>query len=410
MSLYLRLAWRNLGRHKRRTLIVGLSIALALMLMIFYDGLVHGFQDAVYGNAIKVLGGNIQVHAAGYEEDLSANPLLPLSDPAEIGRGLSEQPGVTDVLPRIVTGGMAISPAGGYGVQIVGLDPAEEERASLISKNIVAGRYLFSSDLEAAVVGKGLAETLDLEVGDTFTLTGRSSSDQMSRRTMVLAGIYDLQMPDMEKTMVYITLPQAQEMFDLEGEVTELVVQMEKLGGETEVVSAVASRFPGQYELKTWKQAYPELEAALGKKGEIMDVFGTVMLLVTGIGIFNLLMMAVFERTREIGVLGALGLKPRDISLIFLLEGMLMGAVGAALGILGGVGLNLLLQQTGLDYSQFTGGGSFLALLSSKIYPSLGLERLPQRVLVVLVIALLSALVPARSAARQEPATALHYV
>ena len=134
------------------------------------------------------------------------------------------------------------------------------------------------------------------------------------------------------------------------------------------------------------------------------------MLAIAGIGTLNLLLMAVYERTREIGILGALGLRPGQITLLFLLEGALMGLLGVAFGVLFGLGINLWLQQIGLDFSQYTSLSSYMALISTKIYPTLGMEKIWLRVVTALVISLLASLFPAWEASQNDPAAALHFV
>jgi ABC-type lipoprotein release transport system permease subunit len=141
-----------------------------------------------------------------------------------------------------------------------------------------------------------------------------------------------------------------------------------------------------------------------------MDVFSVIILVIAGIGILNLLLMAVFERTREIGLLGALGLKPRQISLLFVLEGALMGVLGIALGLALGLLLNGVIGRAGFDMTAFTGLTDYTALIEGRVYPTLGLDKFAQRAITVLVIAVLASLYPAREAARTEPAKALHFV
>jgi ABC-type lipoprotein release transport system permease subunit len=152
------------------------------------------------------------------------------------------------------------------------------------------------------------------------------------------------------------------------------------------------------------------MEAAINSKSAVMDIFAIIILMIAGIGILNLLLMAVYERTREIGLLGALGLKPRQISALFLLEGGMMGLVGLVFGVFLGMGTLLLIQQVGFDYSSFASMTEYTALISGRIYPTLGMERLLERSLTVLIISFLAAYIPAREAALNEPAEALHYV
>jgi ABC-type antimicrobial peptide transport system permease subunit len=141
-----------------------------------------------------------------------------------------------------------------------------------------------------------------------------------------------------------------------------------------------------------------------------MNIFSVIILVIAGIGILNMLLMAIYERTREIGILGAFGMKPGQISWLFLLEGALMGLVAVAFGVVLGLLLNTVLGKVGLDFAKFSSLTSYMALITGRVYPSLGIEKLPQRVITVVIIAILSALIPAREAAQREPAEALHYV
>jgi ABC-type lipoprotein release transport system permease subunit len=152
------------------------------------------------------------------------------------------------------------------------------------------------------------------------------------------------------------------------------------------------------------------MSATIARKNGVMDIFGVIILSIAGIGILNLLLMAVFERTREIGVMGALGIKPRQISLMFILEGAMMGLVGLAAGITLGLLVNSIFKTVGFDYSEFANMTEYTALIKGRVYSTLGLEKIWFRVTTVLVIAVLSSLYPARTDALKEPAAALHTV
>ena len=409
MRLYLRLAWRNLWRHRRRTLIVVLAMALGLAMMMMYDGLVAGFDQAIYGNAIRILGGNIHVHAAGYRAKADQTPLLPLADDQAVLEAARAQPQVLAAARRINTGGLASSREGAFAVGITGIEPDIEKEVNLAAQLIIAGRFLEADDADVIFVGKGLADAMGVQVGERITLAGRAAHEQMRRRTMTVIGIYDLGMPDIEKRTIYISLGEAQALYGLDGQSTEVAIELKLLGQEPAVISALQPLLPG-YEVESWETNFPELQAALGTKGAVMNIFGVIILLIAGIGILNLLLMAVYERTREIGILGALGLKPRQISFLFVLEGTLMGLVGVAAGIILGLLVNGLLRQVGLDYSQFANVTSYMALVGGRVYPEWGLDKIVGRALMVAIIAALAAFIPAREAAQREPAEALHYV
>jgi putative ABC transport system permease protein len=409
MRLYLRLAWRNIWRHSRRTLIIVLAIGLTMWMMLVYDGLMAGFTQAIYGNAIKVLGGNIQVYAPGYYDEASQNPLLPLGNGQAIVNAALAQPQVVAASRRITTNGLATDRKGAFGVTIAGIEPDKELPVNLVAQHVSTGRYLTSSDQDMIFIGKGLADAMELTVGDRFTLAGRDIHDQMRTRTMTIVGIYDVGMPDIEKRTVYISLAEAQDLYGLTGQSTEVVISLQRLGQEPAVIKALQPAMPG-YELDSWQTNFPELQQTIETKTTVMNYFSIFMMIIVGIGILNLLLMAIYERTREIGLLAALGLKPRQISWLFILEGTMMGLVGVVFGVALGLLFNLLFGRIGWDFSQFSSLTSYTALISGKIYPTLGLEKLPMRVLTVLIIASLAALYPAVEASHSEPAKALHYV
>lgn len=409
MALYLKLAWRNIWRHRRRTLIIAIAMGLSLGFMMFYDGLVAGFNDAIAGNAVRVLGGNIQIHAQGYREKVDSNPLLPLTDDLSVVNAALSQPDVIAATRRIQTGGLISNREGAFPLSIIGIEPEAEAPISLIAENIVDGRFLQSTDEDVILIGKGLADALLLNVGDRVTVVGSDINKQNRQRTMTVIGIYNIGMPSLEKSAVYISLAEAQSLYGLRGQATEVQVTLKQVGKEAAVISALTPLLPG-YEVESWAQTYPELGTAINSKNGVMDIFSIVIVAIAGIGILNLLLMAIYERTREIGLLGAMGLKPSQIASTFLLEGAMIGVVGVIAGIGIGLAINLSLGQVGMDYSQMAGVAEYMALISGRVYPTLGINNLAWRSAVILVIAVLAALIPAIAASRREPSEALHHV
>ncbi len=408
MKLYLRLAWRNIWRHKRRTIIIVLAMSLTLALMMFYDGLMNGFTDAIYGNAVKVLGGNVQVHAEGYRSQASSTPLLPLADPQILVSTAESNPMVIAATQRINTGGLVTSREGAFAVGITGVEPEKELTVNVIGQHVTEGRNLTSEDTDNILIGKGLADAMDVKVGERITLVGRSQHQQMRQRTMTIVGIYDLGMADIEKQTVYISLGEAQSLYDLTAP-TEVAIFLKHIGQENDVIASIKSDLPG-YEIESFEANYPDLANAINSKGGVMNVFSVIIIGIAGVGILNLLLMAVYERTREIGVLGAMGLKPRQISLLFILEGTMIGLVGIAVGIVFGLVLNGALMSVGLDFGSMSQAASYMALISGKVYPTWGVEKLLMRASTVAIISALAALIPAIEAGRREPAEALHFV
>ncbi len=409
MTLYLRLAWRNVWRQRRRTFLITIAMGVMMALLVLYDGMISGFEQAIYGNAIQLLGGNIQVHAPGYNDKIGRKPLLPLADPDAVVQTAEKDSDVVAATKRIVTGGLVTNREGAFSVSIIGVETDKEALISPVAKNISKGRYLNPDDGDLIVIGQGLATAMNIGVGDRITMVGRSTHEQTRQRTMTLVGIYDVGVPSVEKTTIYMSLIEAQQLFGLDGQVTEVVVSLKQIGQEAGVVNYINANQP-DYEVDTWVNTVPELKQTMDMKSSVMNVFGVIMLCVAAIGILNLLMMAVFERTREIGVLGALGLKPREIMIIFLLEGTLIGILGAVLGAILGTIVNGTLGYYGIDYGALADLTEYTALISGRIYSQLVPMKVLQHALTVVIIATIAALYPAFQASQREPAEALHYV
>jgi len=415
MGKLLRMAWRNVWRNSRRTVIAGIAIALGLTLILVFDGFLGGMNQALYGNTVKLQGGHVQVHAPGFREKANRLPLLPLVDSGAAVEAARAQPEVVAVAQRVETGGMVSSREKTMSVAITGIEPEQEAPVSLVAENVVQGRWLQSNDEDVLLIGQAMAERLEVTVGDRVTLVGRATHQQMRRRTMTIVGIYDLGIPEVEKSLVYVSLLEAQTLFDLRDQATEVAIYLEQVGQEPPVVETLQTALPG-YEVDAWDTLDPSTKQMMELEAQIMDIFGLVILLIAGVGILNLMLMAVFERTREIGLLAAMGLKRRETVALFLLEGMLIGLLGALAGcVLGGV-IGAYYGRVGIDFMALYGGvdigeySDLIGLMGDRLYLRIGIGVLVKRALTVAIIAALASLYPAWQASRREPAEALHYV
>jgi ABC-type lipoprotein release transport system permease subunit len=410
------MAWRNVWRNWRRTVIALIAIALGLTLILVFDGMLGGMDQSLYGNTVRLQGGHIQIHAPGFREKANRSPLLPLADPDAAAAAARAQPETVAVAQRIRTGGMVSSREGTMPVAITGIQPEQETpEVSLVAENVVDGRYLHGDDQDSLLIGQGLAERLAASVGDRVTLVGRATHEQMRRRTMTIVGIYDLGIKDIEEAMVYVSLQEAQSLFGLSDQATEIGIYLQEVGQETAVVERLQPALPG-YEVDAWDTLDPTTKDLMELEAQIMSAFGLIILLIAAVGIFNLMLMAVFERTREIGILGAMGLKGRETMTLFLMEGVLIGLLGALIGCLLGGAISIYFGKVGLDWLALYGGADFgdiselMGLMGERLYFHIGLDVLLQRSLTVALIAALASLYPAWQASRQEPAEALHYV
>ena len=410
MGKFIKLAWRNLWRNWRRTVIAITAIVLGLILLVFMAGLIEGSDQAIFGNMVRLYGGNIQIHAPGYGEKADKMPMLPVENDAKVLETVMAHPNVTAAARRITTGGVVSTREGTFPVQITGVDPDAETDISIVSENIKSGRYLMTGETDAVLIGKSLAELLEVGVGDTVTLVGRRKNEEMRQRTVTIVGIYSLGLSEAEKGNVFITLSEAQTLYNLRDQVTEISIMLESVGQESAVIADLKTALPG-YEIDSWDTLQPEMRQVMDMKSNVTQAFSLIVLLIASVGVLNLMLMAVFERTRELGVLAALGMKDNQLMGLFLLEGAMIGVIGALVGSLLGWLAVQATASTGLYMgSSVTDMGDIVALMGDTIYPTISLGYIVGRGIAVVVITTLAALYPAWQASRQEPADALHYV
>ena len=410
MGQTFKLAWRNMWRNWRRTTIAVVAIVLGLILLLMFDGLLQGSDQAIFGNAVRFYGGNLQVHAPGYRDKASRLPMLPLDDPEAVVQAARAQPDVMAVAKRINTAGIIINRGNSVPVAITAIQPDVEAPISMQAESVSQGRFLLPDDGDAIYIGKALADRLGVTVGDNVTLLGRSKNETMRQHNFTVVGIYDVHTPDAEKGTVFIPLADAQTLYNLRDQVTEVPIFLKQIGSEAAVMTALQNQLPN-YEIDSWQTLKGDLTDALKTKMAFTSFIGIVVIIIASIGILNLMLMAVFERTREMGVLAALGMKGRQIMGLFLLEGSFIGTVGAVIGCGLGLLIIALLGNVGLDLSKMTAGmGEVAVLMSGKLYPTITAASLISRGVLVVVIAALASLYPAWQASRKEPSKALHHV
>jgi len=311
---------------------------------------------------------------------------------------------------RINTGGMINNRGESYPVTITGIEPSVEAPISLIAENITVGRFLQDDDEDMIVIGKGLADALEVGEGDRITLTGKRKNESMRQRTMTVAGVFDLGLREAEKGMVFISLTEAQSLFNLRDQETEVTISTYAVGNENVVIGDLQADLQ-DYEVDSWETLKPEIRQTMDVKSQFTTIFGLIVVMIACIGILNLMLMAVYERTREMGVLAALGMKGRQIMGLFLLEGAMIGVVGAAAGcILGWLVLLAINQAGGIDLSVASEMGEITALMGDHIYASTNLSDILRFGFMVAFMAALASLIPAWQASRKEPAETLHHV
>lgn len=401
---FLRLAWRNLWRNKRRTLIAGASVFFAVFLAAGMSSMQEGTHDYMIRSAVGFYTGHIQIHGFEYWEKRSLDQSI-VPDPGLLD-SLRSLPHVVHVVPRLETAALISHGSATRVSPVIGIVPAAENAMTGLGARIVRGTPL-SQWHRGAVVAEGLAQLLGVDIGDSVVVYGQGYEGVTAAAIIPVAGIVRFPIPDQNNAMFYLTLAQAQDLFSAPGRVTSIALMVD---GEDQVnrVAAAVRRIAGNgVEVMTWREMLPELLQAIQ-----VDDGGTIIMLlilyvVIGFGIFGTVMMMTAERTREFGITIALGMKRWRLMITTMLEALLISMMGACAGILAAVPFVLYFFyepiRLGGDYAK-----AMLAYGMEPIVPfSLDPAIFVTQGIVVLFMGLVSGLYPLFVLRRLEPVRAM---
>jgi len=398
-----RIAIRDVVRNKRRSGLTLIAIALGLALVIALHALEIGAMEGSIDNNIRVQSGHVQVRADSYEEDkvsLKWEDLL--EDPQILVSQAMLLPQVQGAAPVLWAGGILSTVEDSTGVRVYGIDPQAETSATF--REDLVGDFLEPDDRGGVLIGKRLANNLDLAIGDDISLLINTSGEQPDEVTFTIRGLFDTGLPAFDETTIFLPLAKAQ-TFSQVGERASAVVVILHDQEDADVVAA-ALNTPG-LTIKTWRDLnqlmLQTMESAMG----ILYIFYLIILAIVAVVVSNTLLMSVFERTREMGILAALGLKGRQIMMMFMLESAILGALGVLLGvILGSLGVYYL-ATIGLHIGDMASDVSADLAYGETMYASFQWSATAILSVVCWVITMLASLYPAWFATRKEPIDAL---
>jgi ABC-type lipoprotein release transport system permease subunit len=405
------IAYRDLGRNKRRSLLTLVAVALGMGLLIVMSGLIKGAVDGSVENAIRLQTGHLQVRAASYdEEQVSLEWKDLLSDPDALAAQIRAMAGVRLATPVLWANGMLTGGDESVGVQVFGIDPLSEFYAP-IREAMVSGAFLAPDDRSGLLMGQRLATSLGLSVGDRISLVVSTADQQPDEALFTIRGLYTTGVASYDETRVFLPLPKAQAFTQTKGHASAIVVLLDRQDDADATAAALRASGQQTQELRTltWRDLNQVLLQAMDASAVFLDMMNLVVLAVVAIVIANTLLMAVFERAREMGILAALGMKGRQILSMFLLEAGTLGLAGIVLGlVLGGLGIAYL-ATVGLPIGEAAAAGeaSNMITYGNVLYARFSLPDTVYLSIAGLAITLLGALYPAWFAARLEPIEAL---
>ena len=398
-----RLAWRNLWRNHRRTIIMLGAIGVGVWAMIFMTALTRGMVDQMITDSIGVLPGHVQMHHPDYQDDPSIANRISISD-ADL-KDKFDGAGFEAWASRVRVPAIITSERESRGVTLLGVDPAVEHEISFFDYEEVKGRFLNDATDKGIVIGAKLADTLETEIGKRIVLMSQDPDNEIADRGFRIVGLYSANTKAVEEAYAFIGKTTAQKMLHIDGATTEVVFLGDDYRNVEPIYAAVTSAVDDSVSVRPWY----EIDTYLGTMMNVMDgfvlIWVVVIFMALSFGLVNTLVMAVFERVREIGLMLALGMKPGSILGQIIIESMLLMTLGLAVG-------NFLAWATvaplesGIDVSIVSEGMEMWGA-ASVLYPKLYASDMILASVVVLILGFLASLSPAWRASRYEPVEAI---
>ena len=400
--LILKMAWRNIGRNRRRTVVTVGAMAFGLYAMVIWFGMLEGMLNDMEETIVEVELGDLQIHAPTYLDDPSLYTDIDAAD-ALVSR--LEAAGFR-ASARLVGAGLAAARDSAAGASLRGIDVRANARVSAIATRLAAGAWLDDAEPAGVVVGRRLARALDVAVGDELVVLSQTTDGGIANDLYAVRGILDSVGDSVDRSAVFLTAAAFRELFVMPAGAHEIVVRKPddlELAAALEAVQGLA---PG-LDTQSWRALVPTLATYLDSARQMMGVISAIIYIVVAILILNAMLMAVFERIRELGVLKALGVEPRQVLSLIFAESALQTGLALAVGLALSVPTLWYLAEFGIDTGALGGvsviGTTFASVWQAAVSPFTFVT--PSLTLVLL--ATLAAAYPALKAARISPVEAL---
>jgi putative ABC transport system permease protein len=416
MGVDIRMAWRNIWRNPRRTLLTIAAIAFACILLVFMLSFQLGSYDTMINASVKIHTGHLQIQAKGYQDSQKMRYVIP--DPAQIGAILDRMPGVTAYTYRAMAFALVSSKKRAYGAMVEGIDPSREARVSTLADIIRQGHYLTSAPVgdqpAGALIGRLLARNLHVGIGDEITVLGQGRDGSIAATVLHVQGIYASGMDAFDRGTIQIPLPVFQQVFSMGGAVHEVVV----LARSLKSVPALEKQLTGRLEnlatprplvVLDWKALTPGLDQAIKMDLVSGSIFYLILIMVVAFSILNTFLMAIFERTHEFGVMMAMGTRPGRLTRLVLLESIGMTLVGVITGMVLGALLTGYFMIHGIDFGASSNEIMRQFGIPSRFFPQLSLISATVGPGAVFLITLSAALYPALKIRRLRPVEAMRH-
>ena len=397
------LAWRNLWRNHRRTIVMLAAISVGVWAMIFMTALTRGMVSDMVHDGLRTLPGHVQAHHPLYRDDPSVGNLLPMTD-SEIHAAFANAE-FAGWAARVRVPAIISSERESRGVTLLGVDPQQEASIAAIGSNVVAGRNLESADDNGVIIGRKLAEKLDTELGKRIVLMSQDPDNDIADRGFRIVGLFEANLAVNEEAFVFAGKKAVQKMLRIGDQVSEVAVVGDDYRDVALLQADVSARLGDATETLAWQDLNSYLASMLRVMDGFVLVWMIVIFLALSFGLVNTLAMSVFERVREIGLMLALGMRPASILGQIVVESVFLLTLGLIIGNALSIA-SIIPLQDGIDISAVAQGMEMMGA-SSILYPELLVKDIVTANIVVLLLGFVASLSPAWRASRYEPIEAI---
>ena len=404
----LTMALRNIWRHPRRTALTVAAIAFAATLLVFMLSFQFGCYEAMINTSVKISTGHLQVQAQGYQDDKDIRKAI--EDPLKLSAILKSTEGIEAWCFRACAFSLLSSATRTTGVLVTGIDPVREKKVSTLASLIRKGSYLDDTSAGGALIGARLARNLSVRPGDELTLLGQGKDGSVAASVLTVRGIFESGVEDLDRNVLLMSLGDFKEMFTMDGAVHQAVITVSSLKTVARVKSALTRRLNGEKGLVVldWMDILPGLLQSIQMDLVSGAIMYLILVIVVSFSIFNTFLMAIFERTREFGVMMAIGTTPGRLMKLVLLESSAMTVLGIVSGMILGSLVTLYFQKHGI-YIEGTADILKQYGIPERLYPRLSFLTLVAGPAVVFIITFVSSIIPALKIRRMKPVEAMNH-
>jgi len=405
MNYILKMSLRNLARNKRRSIFSALAVGLGTALLLFMSATIRGEMLGSLDLTINLYTGPFQIHTEDYKDsNMSLKSADMIENPLDISEQIESIKQVKVATPRLDASAVLAFKNETIGVQVMGVDPPSPAN-DIYREGLVEGEFLSADDREGVLIGYPLAESLNLGVGDPITLIVNTSDGNADEQQFTIRGIYNTDTPAFDKATIFMPLSKAQTITRTEDHASMIYILLNNMD-DTDAVKA-AINAPG-YVIEDWRETNKLIVLVEKLSNAMMFFFNLMVLGVTSTVIMNTLLMAVYERTREIGILSALGMKAKQVKALFLSEATVLALAGVLAGLAIGIPLVWYFSQVGFVIGDLGVSANSGFMFGNKIYPDMtNLADVVSVSLAGILITIASGYYPASQAAKMEPVDAL---